>query len=84
MKVSGVVKYWNADKRFGFIGRNADDDLTSKRSSDVYFCGAALDNSGIGTVREGDRVNFEITAASGGRTQAMAIEIVARATSGAA
>jgi cold shock protein len=49
----GTVKFFNATKGFGFI---APDD----GAKDVFVHVSALESSGISTLREGDKVSFEV------------------------
>ena len=50
---SGVVKWFNATKGYGFI--TPDDG-----SKDVFVHISAVEQSGMGTLNEGDKVSFEI------------------------
>jgi len=50
---SGVVKWFNATKGYGFI--TPDDG-----SKDVFVHISAVEQSGLGTLNEGDKVSFEI------------------------
>ncbi len=49
----GTVKFFNATKGFGFI---APDD----GAKDVFVHVSALESSGISTLREGDKVSYEV------------------------
>lgn len=48
----GVVKWFNAEKGFGFISREDGDDVF------VHF--SAIQGNGFRTLEEGQRVEFEI------------------------
>jgi cold shock protein len=50
--VQGTVKFFNADKGFGFISREGGDDVF------VHF--SAIQSQGFRTLEEGQRVEFEI------------------------
>ena len=50
---SGTVKFFNAERGFGFI---APDD----HSADVFVHISAAQASGIGELREGDRLSYEL------------------------
>jgi CspA family cold shock protein len=50
--VQGTVKFFNADKGFGFISREGGDDVF------VHF--SAIQSQGFRTLDEGQRVEFEI------------------------
>lgn len=51
MRVTGVVKFFNAAKGFGFITPEGD-------SKDVFIHASALEQAGIGSLQEGDKVSF--------------------------
>ena len=50
---TGTVKWFNANKGFGFI--EPDDG-----ENDVFVHVTAVQESGLGSLDEGDRVNFEL------------------------
>lgn len=50
--IQGTVKWFNADKGFGFITRDDGDD--------VFVHYSAITAAGYKTLEEGDRVQFEI------------------------
>ena len=60
---TGTVKWFNATKGFGFI---APDD----GSKDVFVHISAVEGSGLGTLREEQRVSFEVRPGRDGRTSA--------------
>jgi CspA family cold shock protein len=55
---TGTVKFFNATKGFGFI---APDD----GAKDVFVHVSALERAGIETLREGDKVSFEVVSERG-------------------
>ena len=50
---TGTVKWFNANKGFGFIEPDEGD-------SDVFVHVTAVQESGLGSLDEGDRVSFEL------------------------
>ncbi len=51
--VNGTVKWFNAEKGFGFI--------TSEEGSDVFVHFSQINKQGFKTLEEGEEVTFEIT-----------------------
>ena len=51
--MTGTVKWFNAEKGFGFISREDGDDVF------VHF--SAIQGDGFKSLDEGQRVNFELT-----------------------
>ncbi|MFS2150786.1 cold-shock protein [Rhizobium sp. Rhizsp42] len=49
---SGTIKFFNADKGFGFISPDSG-------SADIFLHISALQASGIQTLREGQKVTFD-------------------------
>jgi CspA family cold shock protein len=58
----GTVKWFNSEKGYGFIEREDGDDVF------VHF--SAIQEEGFKSLEEGQRVEFEITTADNGKTQA--------------
>lgn len=54
-KMTGLVKWFNADKGFGFI-------TPEDGSKDVFVHFSAIQNDGFKSLDEGQRVEFEIQA----------------------
>lgn len=60
---SGTVKWFNSIKGYGFI--QPDDG-----SKDVFVHISAVEQSGLGQLREGEKVQFDIERGQQGRTSA--------------
>ena len=62
---TGILKMWNADRGFGFIGDDSG-------GPDVFLHVSALQSAGIDpdTLRKGDRLSFEVEGTHDGRTMA--------------
>ncbi len=68
---TGTVKWFNAQKGFGFI---APDD----GGSDAFVHISAVERSGIGDLREGQKVSFELVAdRKSGKMSADSLKILA-------
>jgi len=66
----GIVKFFNVQKGFGFI---APDD----GSPDVFVHISAVERAGMTTLREGQRVSFDVVAdAKRGKTNAQNLKAV--------
>ena len=52
---TGVVKFFNTQKGFGFI-------TPSDGSRDVFVHISAVERAGLGTLREGQKISYEIVA----------------------
>jgi len=61
-RIRGVVKWFNADKGYGFIEREGDED--------VFVHYSAIDGSGYRSLVEGEEVEFEVVPGKNGRLQA--------------
>lgn len=53
MTETGVVKWFNAEKGFGFIARDSGD-------GDIFVHYSAIQSSGFRQLNEGDEVSFEV------------------------
>lgn len=60
MRQSGILKFYNAAKGFGFIA-------PADGSKDVFVHATALEASGIAMLNEGDKVSFELEDDERGR-----------------
>ena len=58
----GTVKWFNADKGYGFISREDGDDLF------VHF--REIQDEGFKTLDEGQKVSFDVTQGQNGKMQA--------------
>ena len=61
-RIQGVVKWFNADKGYGFIEREGDED--------VFVHYSAIEGSGYRSLVEGEEVEFEVVPGKNGRVQA--------------
>ncbi|HSQ97864.1 MAG TPA: cold-shock protein [Rickettsiales bacterium] len=50
---NGVVKWFNTTKGYGFITQ-------SDNNKDVFVHVSAIEEAGLGTLREGEKISFEI------------------------
>lgn len=66
---TGTVKWFNATKGYGFI--QPDDG-----SKDVFVHISAVERSGIGTLNEGQKVNFDLERGQQGKTSAVNLKAV--------
>jgi CspA family cold shock protein len=60
---SGTVKWFNAQKGYGFI-------QPSDGGKDVFVHISAVEQAGLSTLNEGQKINFEIVTTDRGRTAA--------------
>lgn len=56
--MTGTVKWFNAEKGFGFIQRD--------NGSDVFVYFSAIQGDGFKTLEEGQKVNFDMTKGARG------------------
>jgi CspA family cold shock protein len=54
----GTVKFFNTTKGFGFISPN-------DGGKDVFVHISAVERSGLGTLREGEKVSYEVVTERG-------------------
>ncbi|MCA9883698.1 MAG: cold shock domain-containing protein [Anaerolineae bacterium] len=66
-RVQGTVKWFNADKGYGFI--------TQESGSDLFVHYSEIQGNGFRSLNEGDRVEFEITEGRKGK-QASAVTVM--------
>ena len=60
---TGTVKWFNATKGFGFIE-------PEDGSKDAFVHISAVEKAGLGTLREGQKVNYELQAGRNGKSSA--------------
>ena len=67
MSTTGIVKFFNPTKGFGFI---APDD----GSKDVFVHMSEVDRAGLSTLAENQKVSFEVQTGSNGKTSAVELK----------
>jgi len=65
---TGIVKWFNPTKGYGFV-------QPEQGGSDVFIHISALEQAGIATLNEGQRVNYEV-ATNKGKTSAVNISLI--------
>ena len=65
----GTVKWFNAQKGFGFI--QPDDG-----SKDVFVHVSAVERAGLGTLNEGQKLSFDLERGQQGKTSAVNLKAV--------
>jgi CspA family cold shock protein len=65
----GIVKWFNPAKGFGFI-------QPEDGSKDVFVHISAVERSNLGTLREGQKVSFELERGQQGKTSAVNLKEV--------
>ena len=65
---TGTVKWFNAQKGYGFI--QPDDG-----SKDVFVHISAVEQSGIAHLNEGQKISYEIEAGRNGKSSAVALKV---------
>ena len=61
---TGTVKWFNPAKGFGFI-------MPEDGSKDVFVHISAVERSGLGSLREGQKISFELERGQQGKTSAV-------------
>ena len=64
MSTKGTVKFFNATKGFGFIA-------PEDGSKDVFVHASAVDNAGLSTLVENQKLSFEVQVGGNGKTSAV-------------
>jgi CspA family cold shock protein len=65
---TGTVKWFNANKGYGFVQPDAG-------GADVFVHISALQNAGLSTLNEGQKISYEL-ATNKGKTSAVDIKLV--------
>jgi cold shock protein len=63
MMATGIVKWFNAQKGYGFI-------QPSDGARDVFVHATALERAGIAALAEGQKVSFDVVSDRGGKMAA--------------
>ena len=63
----GTVKFFNLDRGYGFITNEAG-------GKDAFVHISAVERSGLGTLREGQKVGYELETGNNGKTSAVNLE----------
>ncbi|MBV8060549.1 MAG: cold-shock protein [Alphaproteobacteria bacterium] len=66
---NGTVKWFNAQKGYGFIEPSAG-------GADVFVHISAVERAGLGTLKDGQRVSYEL-ATQKGKTSAVDLQVIA-------
>lgn len=64
MSITGAVKFFNASKGFGFI-------TPEDGSKDVFVHISAVDRAGLSTLRENQKLSFDLERGADGKTSAV-------------
>jgi CspA family cold shock protein len=65
---SGTVKWFNAQKGYGFI-------QPDEGTQDVFVHISAVERAGIGNLHEGQRISYELEHGQRGRVSAVALRV---------
>ena len=65
----GTVKWFNMQKGYGFIAPESG-------GKDVFVHISALERAGIGSLNEGQRVQFDVTPGKDGRSSAENLKVI--------
>ena len=76
MQTTGTVKWFNATKGYGFI--QPDDG-----GPDAFVHISAVERAGMDTLREGQRVSYELVRGKNGKSSAENLQLQAEAAAGA-
>jgi len=64
---TGTVKWFNATKGFGFI-------QLDNGGKDAFVHISAVERAGLGTLKEGQKVSYELETGNNGKTSAVNLE----------
>jgi CspA family cold shock protein len=65
----GTVKWFNPTKGYGFIAPNGGD-------KDVFVHISAVERAGLGTLNEGQQVEYELARGNNGKMSAVNLKVV--------
>jgi CspA family cold shock protein len=65
----GTVKWFNPSKGYGFIE-------PSDGTKDVFIHISALERAGIGSLNEGQKIEYELVPGNNGKTSADSVKLV--------
>ncbi|MDQ1902791.1 cold-shock protein [Paracoccus sp. WLY502] len=65
----GTVKWFNTDKGYGFIAPET-------RGGDVFVHITAVQRAGLDTLRDGQKVSFELETGRNGKTSAVDLQAI--------
>lgn len=65
----GSVKWFNTDKGYGFL-------TPDEGARDVFVHITALQEAGLDTLKEGQRIEFELTQNQDGKTKATGLRVL--------
>ncbi len=65
----GTVKWFNPSKGYGFVE-------PSDGSKDVFIHISALERAGIGSLSEGQKIDYELVPGNNGKTSADSVKLV--------
>jgi CspA family cold shock protein len=64
---TGTVKWFNATKGFGFI-------QPTDGSKDVFVHASAVERSSLGSLKEGDKISYDLERGQQGKTSAVNLQ----------
>ena len=64
---TGTVKWFNAQKGYGFI-------VPDDGSTDVFVHISSVERSGVGDLQEGQKISYEIESGRNGKNSAVALK----------
>jgi len=63
---TGTVKFFNTDRGYGFIANDAG-------GPDAFVHVTAVEQAGLGTLREGQKVSYELETGKNGKSSAVGL-----------